>query len=56
MAEEMANVELFLDESGYTGPDLIDVEQPVFTLASTTSARQRRDLSWSLASGNGKPN
>jgi hypothetical protein len=31
----MATVELFLDESGYTGPDLIDAEQPVFTLAST---------------------
>jgi hypothetical protein len=31
----MAIVELFLDESGYTGPDLISEEQPVFTLAST---------------------
>jgi len=31
----MATAELFLDESGYTGPDLIDQEQPVFTLAST---------------------
>jgi hypothetical protein len=31
----MATAELFLDESGYTGPDLINAEQPVFTLAST---------------------
>jgi len=31
----MATVELFLDEAGYTGPDLINREQPVFTLAST---------------------
>jgi hypothetical protein len=31
----MATVELFLDESGYTGPDLINREQLVFTLAST---------------------
>jgi hypothetical protein len=31
----MATIELFLDEAGYTGPDLIDAEQPVFTLAST---------------------
>lgn len=32
----MATVELFLDESGYTGPDLINWDQPVFTLASTS--------------------
>jgi hypothetical protein len=31
----MAVVELFLDESGYTGPDLINRDQPFFTLAST---------------------
>jgi hypothetical protein len=31
----MATVTLFLDESGYTGPDLINSEQPFFTLAST---------------------
>jgi hypothetical protein len=31
----MATVTLFLDESGYTGPDLINREQPFFTLAST---------------------
>ena len=31
----MATIELFLDEAGYTGPDLINREQPVFTLAST---------------------
>lgn len=31
----MATVELFLDEAGYTGPDLVNREQPVFTLAST---------------------
>ena len=31
----MAIVELFLDESGYTGPDLINRDQPFFTLAST---------------------
>lgn len=31
----MATVELFLDEAGYTGPDLINRDQPVFTLAST---------------------
>ena len=31
----MATKELFLDEAGYTGPDLINREQPVFTLAST---------------------
>jgi hypothetical protein len=31
----MATVTLFLDESGYTGPDLINRDQPFFTLAST---------------------
>jgi hypothetical protein len=34
----MATIELFLDEAGYTGPDLINREQPVFTLASTNIA------------------
>lgn len=34
-SEGMATVELFLDESGYTGSDLISTEQPAFTLAST---------------------
>src|SRR6202521_4944618 len=28
-------MEVFLDEAGYTGPDLINEEQPVFILAST---------------------
>src|SRR6266567_3996772 len=32
----MATVTLFLDESGYTGPDLINRDQPFFTLASTS--------------------
>jgi hypothetical protein len=31
----MATVTLFPDESGYTGPDLINRNQPFFTLAST---------------------
>jgi hypothetical protein len=29
-------MDLFLDEAGYTGPDLINVDQPMFILASTT--------------------
>ena len=28
-------MKLFLDESGYTGEDLINVDQPWFVLAST---------------------
>jgi len=32
----MATVTLFLDESGYTGSDLINRDQPFFTLASTS--------------------
>jgi hypothetical protein len=28
-------VEVFLDEAGYTGPDLINRDQPAFVLAST---------------------
>jgi hypothetical protein len=28
-------MDLFLDEAGYTGPDLINVDQPMFVLAST---------------------
>jgi hypothetical protein len=43
----MTTTELFLDEAGYTGPDLINQEQPVFTLASTifseTEARSLLD-------------
>jgi len=31
----MATVTMFLNESGYTGPDLINRDQPFFTLAST---------------------
>jgi Protein of unknown function (DUF3800) len=34
----MPTLTLFLDESGYTGPDLINREQPFFTLASTNIA------------------
>ena len=41
----MATAELFLDEAGYTGPDLINREQPVFTLASTSiSEAEARSL------------
>src|SRR4051812_12885129 len=28
-------MDLFLDEAGYTGPDLVNLDQPVFVLAST---------------------
>jgi uncharacterized protein DUF3800 len=34
----MQTIELFLDEAGYTGPDLINRDQRVFTLASTNLA------------------
>lgn len=38
-------VEVFLDEAGYTGPDLINRDQPVFVLASTVlTADQSRAL------------
>src|SRR5688500_19145835 len=30
------SVQIYLDESGYTGPDLINVDQPFFVVASTT--------------------
>jgi hypothetical protein len=41
----MTSTELFLDEAGYTGPDLINREQPVFTLASSAfSSREARLL------------
>ncbi|HKW61910.1 MAG TPA: DUF3800 domain-containing protein [Candidatus Acidoferrum sp.] len=48
----MATTELFLDESGYTGPDLVNNDQPVFTLASTvvdeTEARALLDSSFGV--------
>jgi hypothetical protein len=28
-------MDVFLDEAGYTGPDLINAEQPMYILAST---------------------
>jgi hypothetical protein len=38
-------MDLFLDEAGYTGPDLINPEQPVFILASTViDAGQARTI------------
>lgn len=39
----MATVTLFLDEAGYTGPDLINRHQPFFTFLlwrARTSARE----------------
>lgn len=38
-------IEVFLDEAGYTGPDLANRDQPVFVLASTVvTAEQSRAL------------
>lgn len=38
-------LELFLDEAGYTGPDLVNRDQPIFVLASTIIDEQEaRDL------------
>lgn len=44
--ERMESTELFLDEAGYTGPDLVNQQQPVFVLASTVieEAEARRLL------------
>lgn len=33
---EQPAVVMFLDEAGYTGPDLVNAQQPVYVLASTT--------------------
>jgi hypothetical protein len=41
----MATIEIFLDEAGYTGPDLVNRDQPVFILASTNvSEAEARSL------------
>lgn len=41
----MAAFEVYLDEAGYTGPDLLNPEQPVYTLASVAlSAEVAQDL------------
>jgi hypothetical protein len=38
-------MDVFLDEAGYTGPDLVNADQPVFVLASTVlSADQATEL------------
>ena len=51
----MAIAELFVDESGYTGPDLIGQEQPVFTLASTNVREAEARSLLRHASGTEKP-
>ena len=38
-------MDLFMDEAGYTGPDLVNRDQPVFVLASTVlTEAEARDL------------
>ncbi len=46
MTDEHAGItEIFLDEAGYTGPDLVNRDQPVFVLASTIiDAVEAREL------------
>jgi len=41
----LSSIDIFLDESGYTGDDLLNGDQPIFTLASTIlSDEEARDM------------